>query len=82
LLGKPLYPNYTMSSAPTAATTSLIFGDLSKILIVDFAGGIRIKRATERWADQDSQGIAGYLRTQAGLLDGGGKPIQALVQHS
>ncbi len=81
LLGKPIIPNYAMPSSPTAATVSALFGDLAKILVRDVKG-VRIKRAEERWADSDQVGIAGYLRTSAGLLDIGGKPVQSLMQHS
>jgi HK97 family phage major capsid protein len=81
LLGKPIFPNYNLSTSPTAATVSALFGDLSKVLIRD-VGGVRIMRAVERWADYDQVGVSAYLRTSCAILDAGGKPIQALVQHS
>lgn len=81
LLGKPILFNYVMSSTPTAGTVSALFGDLSKILVRD-VGGVRIKKTDERFAENDQVGLAAYLRTSATLLDIGGQPIQALVQHS
>jgi HK97 family phage major capsid protein len=81
LLGKPVVPNYVMSDIPTAGTVSALFGDLEKVLIRDVRG-VRIRRLIERYADTDQVGVAGFLRTSAGILDAGGAPIQALVQHS
>jgi HK97 family phage major capsid protein len=81
LMGKPVVFNYHMASSPTASTPSAYFGDLSKVVIHD-VGGVRLRRLTERYADSDQVGLIAFLRTSAGILDAGGQPIQALVQHS
>jgi HK97 family phage major capsid protein len=81
LMGKPVIPNYHMSSSPSASTPSMYFGDLSKVLIHD-VGGVRLRRLYERYGDSDQVGLIAFLRTSAGILDAGGQPIQALMQHS
>ena len=66
--GFPVYPNQFMtgltSSVPVTATKHVLFGDFKALKIRD-AGGIRLKRLDERYAEVDQVAFLGFLRSDS-----------------
>jgi HK97 family phage major capsid protein len=78
ILGDPYVENSDMPAA-TTGLKSVLFGDFSKFYIRD-VGSIRLRRLTERFADNDQEGFVALMRTDSDLLDAGTNPIKHLIQ--
>lgn len=61
-----------------ASAKAIYYGDFSKFVIRDVAG-IRMRRLTERYAENDLEGFVAFLRTDSNELDAGTNPIKVLV---
>lgn len=79
LLGYPVITHSSMASALVTTAKTMLFGDLSAYKIRDVKG-IRMKRLTERYADEDVEGFVAFLRTDGNLLDAGTHPVKRMVQ--
>jgi HK97 family phage major capsid protein len=77
------YPVRLSESMPTlaAGNSPLLFGDLSKFLI-RVAGGMRVLRLSERFADYGQTAFVAFLRVDAALLDAGTHPVKFLTMHA
>lgn len=68
LNGYPVFVNQKMtgltSGVPVTATKHVLFGNFSKFVIRD-AGGVRLRRLNERWADADQTGFIAFLRSDS-----------------
>jgi HK97 family phage major capsid protein len=79
-LDKPVVLNHpyviNQDMPPMAANaTSILFGDMSKYLVREVAGGITMRRLLERYADNLQEGFFGYMRLDGQLVDAGTHPI-------
>lgn len=79
--GDPIHVNDDMDNAITATKKTLLYGDLSKYKI-RLAGGLRMRRLVERYADTDEEGFVGFERADGDLLDAGTHPVKVLQQHA
>lgn len=80
LLGYPIVIN---SHVPViaASTKVVLFGQLSKYK-ARFAGALRVRRLTERYAENDQEGFIAFQRIDGKLLDAGTNPVKALEMHA
>jgi HK97 family phage major capsid protein len=77
LLGCPVFTNNDLSSTFTTGQKLVAFGNFKKFKIRD-AGGIRIVRLNELYADADQIGFNAYQRCDSRLLNAGTNPIKYL----
>jgi HK97 family phage major capsid protein len=78
LLGDTYVINQSMSSAFTTGQKLVLYGDFSKYKVRD-AGGIRLLRLDELFAQTDQIGFVAFLRSDGNLLDAGTRPVKWLA---
>jgi HK97 family phage major capsid protein len=77
LLNYPVYVNQQMAS-PATGTKPVIFGDFKKFKIRQ-AGGVRLRRLDERYAEADQTAFLAFLRVDSNVLDAGTDPLKYIT---
>ncbi len=77
LSGYQLINNQSMDSTISSGKYSLLFGDVTKYKVRD-AGGVRMIRLNERFADTDQVAFIAFLRSDGNLLYSGVAPVKVL----
>lgn len=77
ILGDPVYINQAMDSTMSAGKYSVAYGLFSKYKIRD-VNDIVMRRADERYIENDQTGFIAFLRSDGNLLDAGRRPIKLL----
>ena len=80
LLGYEVVINHSMADI-AASAKPIAFGALNKYKI-RLAGGVRIRRLVERYAEFDQEGFIAFSRLDGQLLDAGTHPVQVLQMHA
>ena len=78
LWGFPYVINQDIAQIATGNKT-MAFGNLKAYKIRD-AGGLRLRRLEERYADTDQVGFIAFTRSDGGLLDAGTNPVKVMLQ--
>lgn len=77
VLGRPYITSNEMASIGASAK-SVAFGDLSKFMVREIAGG-SVKRLVERFAENNQTGFLLFKRFDSRLIDAGTHPVKYLV---
>lgn len=77
ILGDPLFINQAMDSTISSGKYSVAYGLFSKYKIRD-VNDIVMRRADERYIENDQTGFIAFLRSDGNLLDAGRRPIKLL----
>lgn len=77
LLNYPVIVNQQMASAATG-TKPVLFGDFKKFKIRQ-AGGVRLRRLDERYAEADQTAFLALLRVDSNVLDAGTDPLKYIT---
>lgn len=77
LAGYPVIINSHMESTLATGNKVMLFGQLSKYKI-RLAGGPRLRRLVERYAERDQEALLAFQRIDGHLLDAGTNPVKVL----
>lgn len=77
ILGRPYVIAHEIADIGASAK-SILFGDLSKYMVREVAGG-QVKRLVERYADYNMTGYLLFKRFDARLIDAGTNPVKYIA---
>jgi HK97 family phage major capsid protein len=79
ILNYPAHVNQQMASAITTGLKTMLAGAFKKFKIRQ-AGGVRLVRLNERYAEADQTAFLAFVRVDSRVLDAGTDPLKLLVQ--